>query len=137
MFLLCFETLFGSFWYNSRSLGPIFRSRVKKFLAFKKLIFLVPGTKTPSKSSCFPPNWSRFTATCVSFNLRHFSCQLINFEEFYSNFSDSNSKLWFFQILEFSKILSWSHKNCYEIFQTWPIYLKNISNWSLHIWLWM
>ena len=44
----------------------------------------------------------KFIATCSSFNLRYLSGQLINIEEFYSNFSDSNLrnfrqwKSWFF-----------------------------------------
>ena len=33
---------------------------------------------------------STFKATCVSFNFKHFSCQLVKPKECYSNFSDFN-----------------------------------------------
>ena len=61
-------------------------------LTKKNLIFLVPGLKIILKPDIGATNQPKFPATCVSFNLKHFSGQLVKFEEYDSNFRDSSSR---------------------------------------------
>ena len=49
-------------------------------------------------------NKTTFKATLVTFNLKHFSGQLIKFKEFHNKFSDFNSKKLFFLLPESEKL---------------------------------
>ena len=93
-----------------RVLDDFSKANSRHFWWLKKLCFLrFKGQKIILKPPVSPNNWSKITATCVCYNFRHFSAQLVIFEEFYSNFSDSNLRLWDLLILEISEISSWGH----------------------------
>ena len=70
----------------------------------KMWFFWFSGLKIVLKPIISDKNQPKFIASCISFNLRHFSGQLIKIEEFYSNFSDSKFwnlrqwKSWFFLV---------------------------------------
>ena len=50
--------------------------------------FQFQGQKIILKPDVSTKNHPDIVATCVSYDLRHFSGQLVKFEEFYSNFYD-------------------------------------------------
>ena len=57
----------------------------------KNMIFFIPGARKNILNPDFgPQKQPKCKATCVSFNLRHFGGQMVEFEEIYSNFSESH-----------------------------------------------
>ena len=108
--LASFWDIFEVHWQSLNNFRAILVcSYLRDFWRSKSWFFYFQGLQIIRKPYISAKNQSTCKATCVSFNLNHFSGQLVQFEKNYSNFSNFNSKFVRIPGWENFIILSWSH----------------------------